>query len=120
MLTTHAVIKIIKIFTHYVFIFKNVFIFSDDVSDKTKKDYDPLIAKKLDQVDAEYSFILSEPKSLHADLRKQIRSFYQMMVMSHLQSSVDIQSELTQHFYQNVLDLLNNNYSYDGNLLSIK
>jgi len=90
--------------------------FLDDVSDKTKKDYDPLIAKKLDQVDAEYLSVLSEPKSLRTDLKKLIRNFYQMMVMSHLQSSVDIQSELTQHFYQNVLDMMNNNYSYDGNL----
>lgn len=70
----------------------------------------------MEQVDAEYSSIVSEPKSLRTDLRKQIRSFYQTMVMSHLQSPVDIQSEFTQHFYQNVLDMLNNNYSYNGKL----
>lgn len=42
------------------------------------------------------------------------------MMMSHIQSPVDIQSELTQHFYQNVLDMLNNNYSYDGNFINLK
>ncbi|VVC32083.1 Hypothetical protein CINCED_3A009993 [Cinara cedri] len=83
----------------------------DEISEKTKKDYDPLITKQLDQVDSEYSLILSEPKSLRVDLKKQIRNFCQMM-MSHLQSPVDIQSELTQHFYQNVLDMLNN-YSHE-------
>jgi len=88
-------------------------LFSDDISEKSKKDYDPLITKKLDQVDIEYLPILSETKSLRTDLKKQIRNFCQMM-MSQLQSPVDIQSELTQHFYQNVLDMLNNNYSYDG------
>lgn len=69
----------------------------------------------MEQVDTEYSSILSEPKSLRTDLKKQIRNFCQMMITSHLQSPVDVQSELTQHFYQNVLDMLNNNYSYDGN-----
>lgn len=93
------------------------FFFSDDISEKTKKDYDPLITKQLDQVDSEYSAILLEPKSLRADLKKQIRNFCQM-IMSHLQSPVDIQSELTQHFYQNILDMLNNSYSYDGNMYS--
>lgn len=94
--------------------------FLDDISDKAKKDYDPIITKKLEQVDAEYLCILSEPKSLRTDLKKQIRNFCQMMMMSHLQSSVDIQSEHTQHFYQNVLDMLNNNYSYDGNCITFK
>jgi len=89
-------------------------LFSDDISEKSKKDYDPLITKKLDQVDIEYLPILSETKSLRNDLKKQIRNFCQMMMMSHLQSPVDIQSELTQHFYQNILDMLNHNYSYDG------
>lgn len=84
-----------------------------------KKDYDPIIAKKLDQVDTEYLSILSHPKSLRTDLKKLIRNFCQMM-MSHLQSPVDIQSELTQHFYQNILDTLNNNYSYDGKFINIK
>lgn len=93
----------------------NFIISLDDVSEKTKKDYDPLIAKKLEQVDTEYLSILSEPKSLRTDLKKQIRNFCQMMITSHLHSPVDIQSELTQHFYQNVLDMLNNNYSYEGN-----
>lgn len=68
-------------------------------------------------MDSEYSAILSEPKSLRTDLKKQIRNFCQMM-MSHLQSPVDIQSELTQHFYQNILDMLNNSYSYEGNFYS--
>lgn len=95
-------------------------LFSDDTSEKAKKDYDPLIAKKLDQVDAEYLSLLSEPKSLRTDLKKQIRNFCQMMMMSHLQSSVDIQSEVTQHFYQNILDMLNNNYSYEGTIMNIK
>lgn len=72
------------------------------------------MAKKLDQVDAEYLSILSDPKSLRTDLKKQIRNFCQMMILSHIQSPVDIQSELTQHFYQNILDVLNNNYTYDG------
>ncbi|XP_025422361.1 rab5 GDP/GTP exchange factor [Sipha flava] len=85
----------------------------DDISEKSKKDYDPLIAKKLEQVDVEYLSLLSEPKSLRSDLKKQIRNFCQMMMMSHLHSPVDLQSELTQHFYQNILDMLNNNYSYD-------
>lgn len=70
-------------------------------------------------MDAEYLSILSEPKSLRTDLKKQIRNFCQMMITSHLQSPVDIQSELTQHFYQNILDMLNNNYSYDGKLILI-
>lgn len=90
------------------------YIFSDEISEKTKKDYDPLITKQLDQVDSEYLPILSEPKSLRTDLKKQIRNFCQMM-MSHLQSPVDIQSELTQNFYLNVLKILNNSYSYEGN-----
>lgn len=77
------------------------------------------MAKKLDQVDAEYSSILSEPKSLRSDLKKQIRNFCQMMMMSHLQSPVVIQSEITQTFYQNILDLLNNNYSYEGNFINL-
>lgn len=68
----------------------------------------------MDQLDVEYMPILSETKSLRTDLKKQIHNFCQMMMMSHLQSPVDIQSELTQHFYQNILDMLNNNYSYDG------
>lgn len=65
----------------------------------------------MDQVDAEYLSILSETKSLRTDLKKQIRKFYQLMTMSHLQSPVDIQSELTQQFYHNILDMLNNSYS---------
>ncbi|XP_025194622.1 rab5 GDP/GTP exchange factor [Melanaphis sacchari] len=85
----------------------------DEISEKSKKDYDPLISKKLDQVDQEYLSILSEKKSLRTELKKQIRNFCQMMMMSHLQSPVDIQSELTQHFYQSILDMLNNNYSYE-------
>jgi hypothetical protein len=63
---------------------------------------------------------LSEPKSLRSDLKKQIRNFCQMMMMSHLHSPVDLQSELTQHFYQNILDMLNNNYSYDGNFINAR
>lgn len=73
----------------------------------------------MDQVDAEYSSILSKPKLLRSDLKKQIHNFCQMIMMSHLQSPVVIQSELTQTFYQNILELLNNNFSYDGKFMNL-
>ncbi|XP_050541231.1 rab5 GDP/GTP exchange factor isoform X2 [Daktulosphaira vitifoliae] len=85
----------------------------DDLSEKLKKDYDPVITKKLEQLDTEYLEILSELRGLRTDIKKLIRNFCNMMAMNHLQSAVDLQSEVTQHFYQNVLDMLNNNHSYN-------
>ncbi|XP_050434080.1 rab5 GDP/GTP exchange factor isoform X2 [Adelges cooleyi] len=51
----------------------------DDISEKLKKDNDPIITKKLEQVDTEYLEILSEPKSLRNDLKKMIELNHEKM-----------------------------------------